>query len=65
MKQKNETHNQEKEKSIKAEFTKSQILELECKVLKTAIVNIFKDAWDNINILSKHMRELSAKKYTT
>ena len=57
--QENVTHNQEKENSIEAQFKSNQILELADEVLKTAIINIFKDVQDKINILRKQMGSIS------
>lgn len=48
----------EKEQSIEAESKKTQMLELAPQVLKTAIINMFKDAQEKMNILSKQMRSI-------
>lgn len=47
------THNQEKKQSVEAESQMTQILELTDEILKMAHRNIFKDAQEKINILSK------------
>lgn len=48
----------EKEQSIEAESKKTQMLGLAHQVLKTVIINMFKDAQEKRNILSKQMRRI-------
>lgn len=48
----------EKEQPIEAESKKTQMLVLAHQVLKTAIINMFKDAQEKINILRKQTRSI-------
>lgn len=53
---------QEKEQSIEAGSKMTLMLELAHEVLKTAIINIFKDAREKMNILNKHKEYLQRNK---
>lgn len=48
----------EKEQSIEAESKKTQMLGLAPQVHKTVIINMFKDAQEKRNILSKQTRSI-------